>query len=108
MRVGLGGPRTNTHDIELEPALQELALDLGGDAVETDMAVGEDGIRHGRHWGGCGGQGGDGLQDTRMRSKGGPKRKSGGGRRGIKYTNRRRLVLHYANVSGNGKRRRCE
>lgn len=34
---------TNTHDIELETTLQQLPLDLRGDAVETDMAVGEDG-----------------------------------------------------------------
>lgn len=37
------GIHTNTHDIELETTLQQLPLDLGGDAVETDMAVGEDG-----------------------------------------------------------------
>lgn len=34
---------TNTHDIELEATLQQLPLDLGSNAVETDMAVGEDG-----------------------------------------------------------------
>lgn len=48
-----GWEHTNTHDIELESALQQLALDLGGDAVETDMAVGEDGGRVGRG-GACG------------------------------------------------------
>ena len=37
------GIHTNTHDIELETTLQQLPLDLRGDAVETDMAVGEDG-----------------------------------------------------------------
>lgn len=43
---------TNTDDVELESALQELALDLGGDAVETDMALGVDGgSRYGRHCG---------------------------------------------------------
>ena len=50
MRVGIkGSPHTNADDVELETALQELALNLGGDAVETDMAVGEDGVGHGRH-----------------------------------------------------------
>lgn len=34
---------TNTDDIELEAALEELLLDLLGDAVETDVAFGEDG-----------------------------------------------------------------
>lgn len=43
---------TDTDDIELETALEELALDLGGDAVETDVALGVDGgRRHGRHCG---------------------------------------------------------
>ena len=42
--------RTNADDIELETALQELALNLRRDAVETDMAVGVDGGgRNGRH-----------------------------------------------------------
>lgn len=40
---GRQAPLTNTHDIELETTLQQLPLDLGGDAVETDMAVGENG-----------------------------------------------------------------
>lgn len=41
---------TNTDDIELETTLEELALDLGGDAVETDVALGVDGgSGHGRH-----------------------------------------------------------
>lgn len=35
------GVLTNADHVELETSLQELALDLGGDAVETDMAVGE-------------------------------------------------------------------
>lgn len=35
---------TNADDVELETTLQELALDLGGDAVETDMALGVDGV----------------------------------------------------------------
>ena len=37
--------RTNTDDIELEAALKELPLNLGGNAVETDMALGEDRLR---------------------------------------------------------------
>lgn len=36
---------TDTHNIELETTLQELLLDLRGDAVETDMAAREDGAR---------------------------------------------------------------
>lgn len=32
---------TDADDIELEASLQELALNLGGDAVETDVTVGE-------------------------------------------------------------------
>lgn len=49
-----GGARrdkhTNTNDVELETTLQELALDLAGDAVETNMALGVDGRRgSGRH-----------------------------------------------------------
>lgn len=36
---------TNANNIELEAALQELLLDLGGDAVETDVALGEDALR---------------------------------------------------------------
>lgn len=35
----------DTDDIELEAALEELLLDLVGDAVETDVALGEDGRR---------------------------------------------------------------
>ena len=37
-----------TDDIELESSLQELALNLGGNAVETDVAVRVDGLR--RHF----------------------------------------------------------
>lgn len=33
---------TNADDIELEATLQKLLLDLRSDAVETDMASGED------------------------------------------------------------------
>lgn len=44
---------TNTDDIELEAALQQLLLNLVGDAVEADVALWEDGLRslsaHGRH-----------------------------------------------------------
>lgn len=36
---------TNANNIELETPLQELLLDLGGDAVETDVALGEDALR---------------------------------------------------------------
>lgn len=46
----LKGAPTNANDVELETTLQELALDLRGDAVETDMALGEDGAGgHGGH-----------------------------------------------------------
>ncbi len=44
------GERTNADDVELEAALEQLALDLGCDAVETDMALGVDGgSGHRRH-----------------------------------------------------------
>ncbi|MDA4132867.1 MAG: hypothetical protein OK454_07060, partial [Thaumarchaeota archaeon] len=44
----LAGEPTNADDVELEATLKELALDLGGDAVETDVALGVDGSsRHG-------------------------------------------------------------
>ena len=33
---------TNANNIELKAPLQELLLDLGGDAVETDVALGKD------------------------------------------------------------------
>ena len=33
---------TNADNVELKAALQELLLDLGSDAVETDVALGED------------------------------------------------------------------
>jgi hypothetical protein len=36
---------TNANNIELETALQELLLDLGGDAVETNVALREDALR---------------------------------------------------------------
>ncbi len=39
------GQLTNADDVELETTLQELALDLGRDAVETNMALGENGGR---------------------------------------------------------------
>lgn len=48
--------RTDADNIELETALQQLLLNLRGDAVETNMALGEDRLRgtvavllHGRH-----------------------------------------------------------
>jgi hypothetical protein len=48
---------TDTDDVELETTLQELALDLGGDAVETDMALGGNGAGgNGRHLEGIEGQ----------------------------------------------------
>ncbi len=48
------GERTNADDVELEAALEQLALDLGCDAVETDMALGVDGgSGHRRHCCGC-------------------------------------------------------
>lgn len=46
-----GNQLTNTDDVELETTLEELALDLAGDAVETNVALGVDGRRrHGRHF----------------------------------------------------------
>lgn len=58
---------TNADNVELKAALQELLLDLGSDAVETDVALGEDALRRLRlgcsdvgHVGGssrCGGRG---------------------------------------------------
>jgi hypothetical protein len=46
----LKGAPTNANDVELEATLQELALNLRGDAVETNMALGEDGAcGHGGH-----------------------------------------------------------
>ena len=42
---------TNADHVELETTLQELALNLAGDAVETDMALGVDArSRHGGHF----------------------------------------------------------
>lgn len=35
---------TNANNIELKAPLQELLLDLGGDAVETNVALGEDAL----------------------------------------------------------------
>ena len=50
--------RTDDDHVELETTLQELVLDLRGDAVETDIAVGEDGLlRSGSHCGSCGPRG---------------------------------------------------
>lgn len=49
-----GGRRTNADDVELETSLEQLLLDLRGDAVETDVASGENSIPlvHGRgHFG---------------------------------------------------------
>lgn len=33
--------RTNADNVELETALEQLLLDLGGDGVEADVALGE-------------------------------------------------------------------
>lgn len=47
---GEDGRRTDADDVELEAALQELALNLAGDAVETDVALGINRSRgNGRH-----------------------------------------------------------
>ena len=35
-------PRTNTDDVELKSTLQQLLLNLVGDAVKTDIALGVD------------------------------------------------------------------
>ena len=43
------GWHTNTDDIELKTALQKLPLDLVGNAVETDVALGKDGLPCGGH-----------------------------------------------------------
>jgi hypothetical protein len=43
------GLHTNADDIELETALQELALNLARDAVETDMALRNHGLSCARH-----------------------------------------------------------
>ena len=42
---------TDTDDIELEPSLQQLLLDLLRDAVETNVASGEDGVPFGHRCG---------------------------------------------------------
>lgn len=44
------GEPTDANDVELEASLQELALDLRGDGVETHVGVREDG--RGGHGGG--------------------------------------------------------
>ena len=48
---------TDTYHVELKASLEQFLLNLAGDAVETDMALGENGLgrllhSHGRH--GCG------------------------------------------------------
>lgn len=48
MSVDRSREHTNTHDVELESTLQQLALDLRGDAVEADVAAREDSGRIGR------------------------------------------------------------
>ena len=47
---------TNADDVELEATLQELALNLRGDAVETDMALREDGVLGHGHFDEVGGE----------------------------------------------------
>jgi hypothetical protein len=71
---------TNANNIELEATLQELLLDLGGDAVETDVALGKDTLGSLRlrradvgHVGGIGGcgvvfNGVSGVSAQRLRS----------------------------------------
>lgn len=54
-RASGGCIHTNTHNIELETTLQQLPLNLGGDTVETDVAVGEDGGLLSRSSAGSGG-----------------------------------------------------
>lgn len=44
---------TNTHDIELETALQQLPLDLRSDTIETDMAARENRCGGTRRGGSC-------------------------------------------------------
>lgn len=57
VRAGAALRRTNADNIELETTFEQLLLNLAGDAVETDMRLGEDGVLrlsgHGRcgHWG---------------------------------------------------------
>ena len=57
-QVGQGAP-TNTHHVKLEAAFEELPFNLGGDAVETDMAARENGSRGGRSRGSSGSHGGE-------------------------------------------------
>lgn len=54
---------TDTHDIKLKSTLQEFLLDLGGDAVETDMAAREDGARRSCNVG-CRGHSEDARMET--------------------------------------------
>lgn len=50
-KASLAAKLTDADDVELEPSLQQLALDLRCDAIEADMALGVDGGRaHGRHF----------------------------------------------------------
>lgn len=45
------GKLTDADNVELKTTLQELALDLAGDAVETNVALRVDACsRHGRHF----------------------------------------------------------
>ncbi|KAF7631617.1 hypothetical protein F9C07_2225122 [Aspergillus flavus] len=55
---GQGAP-TNTHHIKPEAAFEEFPFNLGGDAVETDMAARENGSRGGRIRGSRGSYGGE-------------------------------------------------
>lgn len=67
---------TDTHDIELEATLQQLALDLRGNAVKTDMAMGENSGLLSRSCGGSGGHYGrrDDIEAERKTEIEAPKR----------------------------------
>lgn len=58
-RIAGCGELTNADDVELEAPLDALLLNLLGDAVETDIAVREDGLWlvRGGHGGRCGPRG---------------------------------------------------
>lgn len=90
--------RTNADDIELKAALEQLLLDLGGDGVEADVALGEDaglllGV-HRRHVAGLGGLDGRWWRWTRRR------------RGETSEWKRRKLGWSSRNGGGSGGRRR--
>ena len=49
--VGEAVHRTNTNHVKLETTFEEFALDLGCNAIETDMALGHHWPLLRRHWG---------------------------------------------------------